>query len=87
MGKGWEVRLADPDVQVSLIGERGPHGDNHGIIIIRGSIRDREGLRHAAWEPRAGDHVVIADHPNPQPRHIWTTDYDHDSKKTIMGVV
>lgn len=76
--------LRDPALQIgrAYLGEalraKAP-GELSAVVV-----RDRSGNRQPAWKVRAGQRVVIADHPNDAPRRITETSFSEDQKQVQM---
>lgn len=57
-----------------------------GSITVSHHIRDRGGNWQPVWKVRAGDRIVIADHPNDRPRLVHETSYSHDGRQVTIAV-
>lgn len=57
-----------------------------GTIHVTGHIRDRAGHLQPVWKVRAGDRIIISDHPNDRVRLVSETDYQHDQKTVSIAV-
>lgn len=57
-----------------------------GRITVTGHIRDRQGNWRQGQKVRAGERVVISDHPNDRARRITATSWNHDSRTLEIEV-
>lgn len=56
-----------------------------GNHTISGYVRNRQGVWQPAWKVRAGDRIVVVDHPNRRPRLITETSFSADSKTLTLS--
>jgi hypothetical protein len=57
-----------------------------GTITVQGHLRDQAGNWQQAWKVRAGDTIIISDHPNDRPRLITETTYNADNHTVTITV-
>jgi hypothetical protein len=57
-----------------------------GSITVQGHIQDSAGRWHPAWKVRSSDSIGVMDHPSDEPRLIYATSYDDDSKTVTISV-
>jgi hypothetical protein len=57
-----------------------------GTINATGHVRDRQGNLQPGWKVRAGDSLVISDHPSDKIRLVSETSWSDDSKQLTVAV-
>jgi hypothetical protein len=81
------VRLSSPtteDAAIQFAEFNAPKAP--GSITLRGHVRDRAGHWHPVSKLRAGETLVLADHPNDAVRLIGETSYDHSTQTMTVSV-
>jgi hypothetical protein len=57
-----------------------------GSMRLTGTVTHPTKGARPVWEMRAGDFIEVADHPDPSPRRIIESDYDHDSRTISLSL-